>query len=379
MAKINLLIPIAGKAQRFIDEGYTAPKPFIMVGDKHMIDLSLDSIDLSDCRLIFVVREDHIRSHSIDRILKEKYADNEVVVIAVNHITQGTLCTCMLAETYINNEDPLVIYTPDVHFQPVFKPQDVKNVSGLILTFKANSPAHSYAELDDEGLVVRTAEKEVISDQAAVGVYYFAHGDSFVDAANNILARQETVNGEYYVCPVYNYMAGDRRTRLVDKMYVLGTPDDLRFYIENTSKRFGVKPVALCCDHSGLETKEKIKHVLDTKGIDYIDFGTYTDTDCDHHDFLSPAIRHIQDGICDFGIGFCRSGQGFNIAANKHQGIRSALIWHDTVAALAIRHNCANFFCLPSQDLDFQLIIRELEEATFDGGRHMTRIQKIDG
>lgn len=380
MAKINLLIPIAGKAQRFIDEGYAAPKPLIMVRDRHMIDFSLESIDLTECRLIFVVRQDHINSHSIDRILKDKYADHDVEIIAVDHITQGTLCTCLLARDLIDTDDPLVIYTPDVHFQPVFRPQDVpEHLNGLIKTFKANSPAHSYAKLDTDGHVVSTAEKEVISDQAAVGVYYYKRGKDFVNAGDEMMRLDDRVNNEFYVCPTYNYIAGPIATSLAEKMYVLGTPSDLRFYTENTAKRFGDKPIALCCDHSGYETKERMKQVLTTAGIQYIDFGTYTNTDCDYHDFISQAVRHIRDGICDFGMGFCRSGQGFNIAANKNKGIRSALIWHPDVAALSIRHNCANFFCLPSNGLDLHLIVRELESATFDGGRHMTRIQKIDG
>ena len=114
--KINLLIPIAGKAQRFLDEGYRMPKPLIMVKDELMIERAMTSVSWEDCNLIFVVRRDHIHSFSIDKILKEKFGKN-VSIIATDGITRGTLCTCLLAEDLIDNDNPLLIYTPDVCFE----------------------------------------------------------------------------------------------------------------------------------------------------------------------------------------------------------------------------------------------------------------------
>jgi len=121
MKKINLLLPIAGKAQRFLDAGYVAPKPLIMVKDKHMIDWALSSIDYSECQLIFAVRKDHITTYCIDKILRDKFGD-DVKIVVIDHITRGSLETCLLAEPYINNDIPLVIYTPDVTFGPRWSP-----------------------------------------------------------------------------------------------------------------------------------------------------------------------------------------------------------------------------------------------------------------
>ena len=96
MKKYNLLLPIAGKAQRFIDAGYTMPKPLILARNKHVIDWALESMDTSDCNLIFLVRVDHIYNFSIDKILKQKFGD-DIMIVKVNTVTRGALETCTLA------------------------------------------------------------------------------------------------------------------------------------------------------------------------------------------------------------------------------------------------------------------------------------------
>ena len=115
MKKINLLLPIAGKAQRFIDKDYLVPKPLILADGKHIIDWSLSSIDISECNLIFCVRLDHINNFSIDDILKQKYGD-DIKIVVIDHITEGALSTCLLAKEHIDDDNPLVIYTPDTYF-----------------------------------------------------------------------------------------------------------------------------------------------------------------------------------------------------------------------------------------------------------------------
>lgn len=383
---INIVIPIAGKAQRFIDKGFSAPKPLIMVRDKHMIDWAMDAINYDGCRLIFLVRSDHVNSYAIDKILRNKFETDttKVEIVVVNKITQGTLCTCLLAHDLINNDDPLFIYTPDVYFEPKFDPIKITSYSddGYLLCFKANSPAHSYVAVDESWGVAKTAEKEVISNNAAVGVYYFKRGRIFVKYAEEMVRKDLTVNSEFYVCPIYNLMIRDGYKiglNLINKMHVLGTPDDLNFFTNRTLKRFGVKPIALCSDHSGFKLKEMVKDHMAKLNIPYIDFGTYVEFDCDHSDFLYPATLHIKNGICDFGMGFCRTGQGFNSAANNIKHITSALVFDPYTAEYAIRHNCANFFCLPEKYMDDKKvndILAALSMATFDGGRHMNRIIK---
>jgi RpiB/LacA/LacB family sugar-phosphate isomerase len=382
MKKYNMLIPVAGKAQRFADEGYTMPKPLIMAKTKQIIDWSLESVDTTDCNLIFAVRLDHINNHAIDEILREKFG-NDIEIVVVDHDTDGSVSTCLIAKEQINNDKPLIIYTPDVYFQNTFDPDTIpENSDGFLLTFKANSPAHSYVELNDDGIATRTAEKSVISQNAAVGLYYYKSGRMFVDYAEEMVNKNERTKDEFYICPMYNYMIRDGMTvkiKQVEKMHVLGTPQELEFFVDNVCYEFGEKPIALCGDHSGFKVKEKTKRILDKHNIPYIDFGPVVSKDSDYNDFVSQATKAIQTNVCDFAMGFCRTGQGVNLAANHTRGIRGALIVDEYMAEMSRRHNCANFFSIPEKYVSSEMlekIIIELKNNSFDGGRHMTRMRK---
>ena len=115
--------------------------------------------------------------------------------------------------------------------------------------------------------------------------------------------------------------------------------------------------------------------------MEYIDFGTVLNRDCDYRDYIASAVKSIGERDCDYGFGFCRTGQGVNICANKYKGIRSALIYDDFAMEMAIRHNCANFFAIPAKDADYNVLDKYLEicsSNTFDGGRHQIRIQELE-
>ena len=381
--KYNLLLPIAGKAQRFLDEGYTMPKPLIMSKDKHIIDWSMDSFDTNDCNVIFAVRLEHINNFSIDDILRRKFGE-DIKIVVVDRVTDGSVSTCLLAKDLIDNELPLIIYTPDVYFEDTFNPTEIDAaLDGFLLTFKANSPAHSYVELDDSGLATRTAEKEVISENAAVGVYYYRTGSMFVKYAEEMIEKNIRTKNEFYICPMYNLLIRDGLKvgiSQVKKMHVLGTPAELEFFVNHVTNRFGEKPVALCGDHSGFNMKSLAKKVLDKNNIPYIDFGSYIKKDCDYNDYVIAAIQSIKNKTCDFGLGFCRTGQGINILANHLDGVRSALILDEYMAEYSLRHNCVNFFSIPEKYVSedsFDRMVKIWKESTFDGGRHMTRMKHI--
>ena len=124
MKKYNILIPMAGAGSRFADVGYIMPKQLIMVDGTQMLDWSLKSIIKDDCNLIFAVRQEHIRNFSIDTILKSRYGD-DIKIVVVDHLTDGSVSTCLLAKGYIDNDNPLLIYTLDVFFEPFFNPSNM--------------------------------------------------------------------------------------------------------------------------------------------------------------------------------------------------------------------------------------------------------------
>ncbi len=390
--KINVLLPVAGYAKRFTDRGYLLPKPLLPVNGVPMIQRAMRSLvpsnaDPADYRLIFVVRDDHCVEHDIQGAIRGLFPGLEIEFAVLDHVTKGTLCSCLAAEKLINQTEPLVVYTPDVCYESDFdlKRDFVEKVNdGILLTFKANSKAHSYVASAD-GFATRTAEKEVISNDALVGVYGFRSGESFLWAAHKAIELEMTVNGEYYVAPIYNQLitAGDHKIAVhrVDKMHVLGTPEDLSFYETHVARYERVIKLAICSDHSGFLLKQRLVNYLREIGMDYVDFGTYTAQDSDHYDSIKPCLEYLVANQGVLGIGICHTGQGFNILANKMNGVRSALVRDAYTAGMGRRHNAANFFCLSERSTDpswLPEIVQEMLGNSFDGGRHATRIQKAE-
>lgn len=140
------------------------------------------------------------------------------------------------------------------------------------------------------------------------------------------------------------------------------------------------KKIAIGGDHAGFSLKQPLVEWLQTQGYTVKDFGTYGSDSADYADFAHPVALAVESGDFDAGILVCGSGQGVAITANKHQGIRAALVWDTPLAALARQHNDANVICLPArfmaQDTAFACVDIFLNTA-FEGGRHATRVAKI--
>lgn len=138
--------------------------------------------------------------------------------------------------------------------------------------------------------------------------------------------------------------------------------------------------LAIACDHAGFETKKELVVYLKELGHQLTDFGTHSPDSMDYPDTAHPLAEAVESGKFDFGITICGSGNGINMTANKHQGIRAALCWNTEIAALARQHNNANVCSLPARfisvDLAKQIVAVFLSEG-FDGGRHQKRIDKI--
>ena len=386
MKKYNLLIPMAGRGQRFIDQGYKVPKQLLHIKDQQLIDISLSSVDFSDCNLIFVVRDDQITNYQIDKILENKYGKN-INIVVTDGLTEGSVCSCLLAEEHIDNELPLIIHTLDIQFFPQLEPDDLfqNNEDGTLLTFKSNSSNYSYVSIDQKGNALKTAEKKVISSNACVGIYAFKKGSDFCKFARKMIDIDMRTNNEFYISPLYNLLIEQDlkiTTHPVEKMHIFGTPKEFEFYKSNVVKKLGEKPIALCCDHSGFVAKENFKKVLSEANLKFIDFGTKVKTDCDYSYYIEQAVSSVRDKTCDFAFSFCRTGQGVNMCANKFQGIRSALIYDDFSAEMSIRHNCANFFSFPerifSDEKRCAEVLGILLNNSFDGGRHQIRVQGLE-
>jgi len=138
--------------------------------------------------------------------------------------------------------------------------------------------------------------------------------------------------------------------------------------------------IALASDHAGWERKQTVIVHLQSLGIEYKDFGAFSDQSTDYADWAHPMSTAVENGEFTFGISLCGSGNGINMTANKHQKIRSALCWIPEIAALARQHNDANVLALPARFITDEQAIEIVDaflNSEFEGGRHLTRINKI--
>ena len=139
--------------------------------------------------------------------------------------------------------------------------------------------------------------------------------------------------------------------------------------------------IALASDHAGFEYKEAIKRWLMERGHDVKDFGTFSNERVDYPDFIRPAAEAVARGECERGIVLGGSGNGEAMVANKVRGIRCALCWNEESARFSREHNDANVLSIGQRMVPENIALRIVEvwlQTTFEGGRHVARIQKIE-
>lgn len=140
--------------------------------------------------------------------------------------------------------------------------------------------------------------------------------------------------------------------------------------------------IALGADHGGFELKEKIKKYLLSKGnIEVIDMGTHSTDSVDYPKYGQEVARVVVNKEVDFGILVCGTGIGISIAANKIKGVRAALCFNTTMAKLTRQHNDANILALGARitgDVLALDIVDEFLVSSFEGGRHLKRVEAIE-
>jgi HAD superfamily hydrolase (TIGR01509 family) len=235
--KLNVLIPMAGAGSRFSQAGYTFPKPLIEVHGKPMIQVVVENLNI-EANYIFIVQKDHYEKYNLKYLLN-LIAPN-CKIVQVEGITEGAACTTLLAKEFIDNDAPLVMANSDQFVEwnsnECMYAFNADAIDGGILTFKATHPKWSYAKIGDDGFVSEVAEKKPISDNATVGVYFWKKGSDYVKYAEQMIANNIRTNNEFYVCPVFNEAIADGkkvRVKQIEKMWGIGTPEDLNYFLEN--------------------------------------------------------------------------------------------------------------------------------------------------
>jgi NDP-sugar pyrophosphorylase family protein len=254
MKKINILIPMAGNGQRFIDAGYSVPKFLIDIFGRPMIEHVVDSLGING-NYIYIVQKTHYLKYNLEVLLNS--ITPGCTIIQLDEKTDGAARTTLYAENIINNDNPLIIFNSDQIIEwdsKSFENFIDRDLDGVVVTFKAEGPKWSYVKINDLGLIDEVAEKIQISNDATAGVYYWSKGSDYVTSAKQMIEKNIKVNDEFYVAPVYNEAILNNKKIYalpLKKMWAVGTPEDLEIYISKQKEYYFNKPKTIFCDIDG--------------------------------------------------------------------------------------------------------------------------------
>lgn len=238
-SKLNILIPMAGLGDRFKQSGYTTIKPLISIFNKPMIQWAVESLGI-DGNFIFVVNTKNELHMELIHILKT--LKPECTIIETDYLTEGPASSCLLAKSYVDNEEPLLITNCDqIMTWEINKFKEYVETfdgDGFVVTYDSNTTKNSYIRVDDSGVGVELAEKKVISSLSLNGIHFWKKGKDFVYSAEKMIKMNKRVNDEFYIAPTYNELIAIGkiiRNYSIDKNHhwPVGTPEDLNTFVEN--------------------------------------------------------------------------------------------------------------------------------------------------
>jgi len=229
---MNIFIGMCGLGSRFVKYGYELPKYLIVYNGAPMIYHAVNTIKIPG-RIHFVVRQDHLEKYSFLEKLLLGIGDD---IIVCNHNTGGAAESLLLAKSYVKNQDdPMLSVNCDQYldWNPKNLLDDMNSNPEVsyIVTYKETSSKCSYVR-EKDGLIIETREKQVISNDATIGYYHWAHTRDFFQDAASMINDEHKENGEYYLAPVYNYTIARglhvKQWKLgSNEFWPVGTPEDL--------------------------------------------------------------------------------------------------------------------------------------------------------
>lgn len=243
MRPLHIIMPMAGEGTRFLREGWMLPKPLIQLHGNPLFKRAISSLEVSDIELkySFIVRQEHIDKYAIDKMIRDHLPIANVYSVLMT--TRGAVETCLLAEQGIDRDDAIIVMDCDLEFRSQRFVAIIKEIlsktaeevdGGALVSFQSNLPKYSYAQVDENNKVLRTAEKEVISNHALCGAYFFSKAEGFLSAAHHLLNEVNYSESEFYVSLLYNYLLQNGETVQLAEMeeyYSYGTPEELSRYL----------------------------------------------------------------------------------------------------------------------------------------------------
>ncbi len=235
--RMTIVIPMAGRGQRFLDAGYRVPKMLIAAHGKSLLQWSVDSLPLNlAARLVFIGLAEHEREFALAAKIRSWYARGlKLEFVFLPDVTGGQAETVLAAREFIPLKEPLLIFNIDTAFQSPTLARTLQDETndGVLGAFVSKEPRFCFAAVDPTGRVTRVTEKEPISSHALTGLYHYRRAADFLAVADAAVTRNERVKGEFYVAPLYNALMQGRRFVLdaCRAHYILGTPAELDFFL----------------------------------------------------------------------------------------------------------------------------------------------------
>jgi ribulose-bisphosphate carboxylase large chain len=227
----NIVIPMAGRGQRWKDAGYIFPKPLIEIKNKPMIQVVLENINLKG-NYIFICLKEDVEKFSLDTVLKNLKPDCKIITI--DEITEGAAVTILKAKELINKDEPLIIANCDqwVNWSSskFIDFIDKRDPDGAIVTFTSTHPRNSFVRLNNENKIVEIAEKKLISNIANAGIFYHKSGTKMINAIEKMIQKNIKTNNEFFLSGAYNEMDLEKEEIApyhVEEVKSMGTPEEL--------------------------------------------------------------------------------------------------------------------------------------------------------
>ena len=243
---MNIIITMAGLGSRFQKAGYKEPKFMIKVKGKTLFEWSMMSLtDFNkqpNAKYIFIVRKE-LNAHDFILTQMEKFGNFNIKIIEIDTLTDGQATTAMLAESCWNANEEMIVYNIDTYIEPdTMKYSDISG-EGFIPCFNAPGNHWSFVKLDKDGNAIEVREKQRISDNCTVGLYYFKSCQLYKELYNEYYSSDQNLeNGEKYIAPLYNHMINKGlivRISLIpaNTVHVLGTPEEVAVFSNSIIKQ----------------------------------------------------------------------------------------------------------------------------------------------
>lgn len=236
---MNIIITMAGLGSRFQKAGYKKPKFMIEVKGKTLFEWSMLSLtdfnSLPNTKYIFITRKE-TNSSSFIKTQMEKFGIHNIEIIEIDKVTDGQATTTMLAKPYWNKNEEMIIYNIDTYVEPGTIKYSSISGDGFIPCFNAPGDHWSFVKLDQNGNATEVREKQRISDNCTIGLYYFKNCTLYEKLYNDYYSNNNNLEkGEKYIAPLYNHMIKQGMSVRIEvlptkKVHVLGTPEEVKAF-----------------------------------------------------------------------------------------------------------------------------------------------------